>query len=440
MSRLPISPRRLQWLREQTDLWVRSGLLGSADAQRVLEAYDTDAAGARRSRVLFLTLCALALLMFSVGVLLLIGYNWNAIPRPAKVGIIFAAVAAAFAGSVVAYARARPGAGELLAFLGTLLYGNAIWLLAQVFHIESHWPDGLMWWSIGALVTAHMLSSRWIGHEAVILMAIWTGTEIGWFSRPHYMFLPAVAAAIWLAQRTGAGSLAVTSCLSGAIWLAITTANAWNAEDLIASMMTLAGCAIYASGEAGIRRWPARPARFIGLAVLFIGLLVGTFTSHHRGDRPWFVDASVMPALVAAGLLFAFVLTVLVRRRKGPVWRTLPVVLASLVALAPMSRGALWHFEGPADELVLAVLFSAAALLVGIWLIMRGVSGEDGWSFFSGVCYVLLFVLVRWIDLIGDMISSAALFFVAAFVLLGTAHYWRRRMRVAAAPREASNA
>ena len=36
MSRLPISPRRLRWLRGQTDLWVRGGLIGTAEADRIL--------------------------------------------------------------------------------------------------------------------------------------------------------------------------------------------------------------------------------------------------------------------------------------------------------------------------------------------------------------------------------------------------------------------
>jgi len=433
MSRLPVSPRRLQWLRGQTSLWVRDGLIGTPEAERILGAYDTDSTGARRGRILFLTLCGLAVLMFSVGVLLLIGYNWDAIPRAAKVGIIFAAVVAAYIGSAAAYARTRPVAGELLALAGTLFYGNAIWLLAQVFHIESHYPDGVMWWGFGALLVAHTLSSRMIGHEAIILLAVWTTMETGWFASPHYLFIPALAAAIWLALRLGAASLAVTASLSGALWLLVVTANAWRADALFASMATLAGCALYASGEAGFARWPARPVQFCGLLVLLTGLLTGTFTSQHSTSRPWTVGASVTPVLIAAVLLFAFVFTVLVRRRQRTGSRSLPIVLAAVAALVPMARGVIWHFEPPADEIVLAGLFSAVSLIVGIWLIMRGVRMDRAWSFFGGVCYVLLFVLVRWMDLIGDMLSSAAIFFAAAFILMGTAHYWRKRARPAVA-------
>ena len=430
MSRIPISPRRLRWLRGQKDLWVREGLVGAADGERILAGYDTDSSGARRSRILFITLCGLALLMFSVGVLLLIGYNWNAIPRAAKVGIIFSSVIAAFIGSAATYARNKPVGGEMLAFIGTLFYGNAIWLLAQVFHIQSHWPDGLMWWAIGALVAAHALSSKMIGHEAVILMAIWTSTEIGWFTRPHYAFLPALAAAIWLTLRLSSASLAVTSLLSGVLWLAVVTSQAWNADALTASMLTLAGCAMFASGEAGIARWPARAAQFCGLAVLLAGLLTGTFTGPHHSWRPWTVAASVIPVVIATVLLFAFVLTVLVRRRRGPVWETLPILAAAVVALVPMTRGVLWHFEPPPDDaLILAVLFSAVSLAVGIWLILRGVQRDQGWAFFGGVCYILLFVFVRWVNLIGDMLSSAGIFFISAFILMGTAHYWRKRAR-----------
>ena len=105
----------------------------------------------------------LGALMFGIGVLLLIGYNWARLPVNGKIAIIMSSVALAFGGSAVTYARQHRLAGEILAFIGVLLYGNAIWLIAQVLHIRGNFPDAFMWWAIGALVCAWLVRSRVIG-------------------------------------------------------------------------------------------------------------------------------------------------------------------------------------------------------------------------------------------------------------------------------------
>ena len=102
----------------------------------------------------------LGALMFGIGVLLLIGYNWARLPVNGKIAIILTSVALAFGASAVAFARRHRMAGETLAFIGVLLYGNAIWLIAQVLHIRGSFPDAFMWWAIGALVCAWLVRSR----------------------------------------------------------------------------------------------------------------------------------------------------------------------------------------------------------------------------------------------------------------------------------------
>jgi hypothetical protein len=78
-------------------------------------------------------------------------------------------------------------------------------------------------------------------------------------------------------------------------------------------------------------------------------------------------------------------------------------------------------------EVVLALLFSALTVTVGLWLLRDGVKSDEAPRFFAGVVYLLVFVLVRWIDLIGDLLSSSALFLIAGVVLAAAAHFWRRR-------------
>jgi hypothetical protein len=112
--------------------------------------------------------------------------------------------------------------------------------------------------------------------------------------------------------------------------------------------------------------------------------------------------------------------------------RRWPVLLAATIAFGSIVSARLYR-PGWAStyEVVLALLFSAVTVCVGLWLLRDGVRSDAAPRFFAGVVYLLVFVLVRWIDLIGDLLSSSALFLIAGVVLAAAAHFWRRRHTVA---------
>ena len=115
-------------------------VIDDATRQRILESYQVQSAE-RRS---LLALMLLGALMLGIGVLLLIGYNWQRVPVSGKVAITMTSVALAFVASAWSYARQHRAAGETLALIGVLLFGNAIWLIAQILHIRGSFSDAFM--------------------------------------------------------------------------------------------------------------------------------------------------------------------------------------------------------------------------------------------------------------------------------------------------------
>ena len=115
--------------------------------------------------------------------------------------IIMASVALAFAASAVAVARQHRLAGETLAFIGVLLHGNAIWLIAQVLHIRGNFPDAFMWWAIGALACAWLVGSRAIAVTAALLVFIWVVRRRSIFERPTISFVVVLVATMALAYK-----------------------------------------------------------------------------------------------------------------------------------------------------------------------------------------------------------------------------------------------
>ena len=87
-----LSRRTFNWLETESRLWVETGTLDEAARARILSRYDTESLPHRGTMALTL----IAVLMCAIGVLLVIGYNWDRISATVKVVMIMASVAAAF--------------------------------------------------------------------------------------------------------------------------------------------------------------------------------------------------------------------------------------------------------------------------------------------------------------------------------------------------------
>ena len=90
---VPRRPARhlLNWLETESSQWVSSGIVDTETRARILGAYSVDSAPHRGTMALVL----MAVLMCGIGVLLVIGYNWNRIGPTLKVTMVMGAAAPA---------------------------------------------------------------------------------------------------------------------------------------------------------------------------------------------------------------------------------------------------------------------------------------------------------------------------------------------------------
>ena len=436
--RAVIRPREWQWLKGETDHWLADGLIDARQRDEIVARYKVDAgAGQRRASIV---LTSLGVLVAAIAVLLVIGYNWDAIGRPAKVAMIFGAVAAAFAVSTVAYARGRLTAGELSAFAGTLLYGNAIWLLAQVYQIRSHYPNGALWWTIGALAAAHLLSSRLIAFEAVVLSGLWFLMEFFAIQEARFLYVPMAVVTIWLAYRVRSSFVLALSGIILAAWTAtaigvpLERAGGTDGVRIAVAVTAMLACAFYAAGlhhrDTDAFRAAWQNTGLFVLLILFAALMTKGF---HEIDRPstmwavmpWRTAVSVLGATLALALFVA--LTAVRRaadmRRMWPMFATFSLMLVwlALFMFAPATVDTAVFSWG------ITIAFSAAAVSIGVTMILTGVRGHRGWQFAGGIAYILVFLLVRWVDLLGSMLWSALFLAVTAAALFALARLWFAR-------------
>jgi hypothetical protein len=86
------------------------------------------------------------------------------------------------------------------------------------------------------------------------------------------------------------------------------------------------------------------------------------------------------------------------------------------------------------NALVPTILANAGMIALGFWLIRLGLAEDRGRPFVAGVGYILLWSILRYIDLFGEyggMLGAALMFFLCGGAFLGVALFWRKRKAVA---------
>lgn len=76
-------------------------------------------------------------------IILLLAYNWQAIPKAAKLAIILGSLAGLQGVGIWLFLRedSRRQLGEAVCLLGTMVFGAGIWLVAQVYHKFNTYPS-----------------------------------------------------------------------------------------------------------------------------------------------------------------------------------------------------------------------------------------------------------------------------------------------------------
>lgn len=163
-------PRSLvDTLRKELPLWQHDGLISQEQADLIIKRYDLNQVDERQSPSRFIAaISVIGALLLGSGIILLIASNWQSIPRLFKLILLFASIIAVnHAGFHLKYVKqSYPRTGAALIFLGSLLFGAGIWLVAQIHNISSRYDNGILYWALGIIPVAWLL-----GMETVLTLA-----------------------------------------------------------------------------------------------------------------------------------------------------------------------------------------------------------------------------------------------------------------------------
>ncbi len=472
MAQRGISANQRDWLASQLDDWRAAEIIAPDQAARILGLYETPAQLAQRGRSLLLTtLMGVAALLVAMAVLLLIGYNWQAMPAAVKLLIIFSVLVATHAaGFVLRYRGQSRQLSDIAFFLGCLFFGAAIFLVAQIFHLSGHYPDTVWWWALGVLPFALCLESVLLHALLAALLALWCGMEVlgfadlgGWFwfrwgfipNGAYSLPLLILPGLLWAYRRSSLATVWLYVLVL--TWWAVIQPTAWRMFELspffigaVAGVMLL----VADSHPRGSRL--AAPYRELGVLLMAGTLLVlsfyeaneeifnrPTYAYDHGVRSPPFLGPAGAWALLAATAILAlgvwYVAAKLQTDGATPQTSTPERMLSTArrqwlaLGLIALMLGMIAWWIVDAGPLVPTILANVAMIVLGFWLIGTGLREESGRTFAAGVVYLLLWAVMRYIDLFGDfggMLGAAGMFLVCGLALFAVAWYWRQRKEV----------
>jgi len=124
-----------------------------------------------------LIIVSIGALLIGVGIFSFVAANWSDLPKITKLLIIILSMLSSY--TIGWFLREDFGyrkTGTALIFLGSIIYGAGIFLVAQVFNIRANWPDGFLLWLIGLLLLSVVIKSRAVYLLGIIVSIVYAIT------------------------------------------------------------------------------------------------------------------------------------------------------------------------------------------------------------------------------------------------------------------------
>jgi uncharacterized membrane protein len=383
-------------LREGVLAWRASGLLTAEQGDRLLATLSDSPEPARaaanerklgRGVTLLINLGAIAL---GAGLLIFFASNWIEFGRGAKIasllGLTLFFYVAGFELTREGAAWSFPKLGLALIFLGCVMFGTDIVLLALIYDLSAEHAWSFLVQCVAWLAVAYVVRSRLVLFLGLVGVVAWFGAEVGYSWGGYWLYLGRPYHFVGL----------------GACLLTVGGLHAWRGQREFAAAWALVGLlVVYLSTlilsifdvQKNFRVDASTPSSvvwllFIAPYVLAVGALV---VIHLRWRRSSLVDP---PALV---VLFLLVL----------------MTIASVIAITPQSRE-LWF-------ILLLTLLTAA----GVYL---GVAWESPVFLNTSLVFFAVNLYTRFYEYFWDAMPKSLFFIIggAALILGGV---WVERVR-----------
>lgn len=425
----------VKWLEGEAAAWVKEELIEQQLADAILQRYqEIQPTTAEASGNLVTVLAVMGALLLGIGVILFFAANWQMMSKLLKTTIVMGSILIAYGvGYYLVFEKQNfPRVGRSLVFLGSILYGAGIWLIAQIFHISSHYPNGVLLWALGILPMVLICHSQAILVEVSLLFILWTILEQTGFASTNLLYLPLFCINILLCFKLQS-RLAIGITLSGfIIWLAIASGASFVNTDqmngipysffLIALTGLLLNTIVNLPLVNGVlsewRLLMMLPGRIVGLSAFFLALYVLSFRSIVR----IFADGSNIPLTEFFIIVFSFLALVTlavgiyVVVKSGGSRGRLPEGIFAVITVFILFI--LAFFVSNLGEKIFTLTTNLLLFFAVVFVVVAGYNYREPALVNIGLLFFVLDVIARYFDFFWDMLPRSVFFMAGGLLLI----------------------
>ncbi|MFP5349186.1 MAG: DUF2157 domain-containing protein [Gammaproteobacteria bacterium] len=427
--------------------WAERGWVAPGANRAILDHVAAQGSGAPYLTYAF---SLLGVLLLGSGIVTYFAANWGGIPKLVKLIILFGSMWLAYGAAWHALRNEyAPLLGHALLLLGTLLFGANIMLIAQIYHIDSHFPNGVLLWSLGALAAAYLMRSQPVLVAAIALAWLWTTLEYDhfWIRRNiHWPFLFLWAAFLPLIYRHNFRAALHVALIALLIWSVYTFGFGKLFDDpsnrlYLVQFYFLTYLAVFLLGMvfATYDRLAtfARPVQRYGLFAALVSAYVLTFPRLQSGRwTRWSEDAVrdtaggnwLALSFIGLGLVVALALWHRARTSSAgerPAYLKWGQVLIGAVVLLLLAN----LFLGGAYGGLVAVGFNLLFFAGMIWLIYAGMHTDDRFLVNLAFVFFGVVLLTRYFDTFWTLLNRSFFFMIGGLALIAGGYFLERKRR-----------
>ena len=164
-----------KFLKNELSKWLEMGFITENNAEKIAKIYNIDL-NIKDSSNFILKLIAYIFLALSF--FTLIGANWEELPRILRLVIVIGVLAIVNFGGFFALKNGKERYATSLFFLGNFCYGAAIAMVAQIYHLGEHMPNGILLWATGAFILALAIQNGILVAQGLFLAILWYLMEL----------------------------------------------------------------------------------------------------------------------------------------------------------------------------------------------------------------------------------------------------------------------
>lgn len=376
----------------QIEKWVKEGTITPQQAQKMI-ADISKASKETSSNKIIVALSTIGSIFVGIGAVLFVASNWNVMSSIEKVLVLVSSTFCVYyLGYYFAYQKnSYPKVGAALMFLGTLLFGATVFLLAQIYHINAN-------------------------HHTLVL--VWL-----------VCILPLVYAFRSLA-------IASLSALLSYIWLWLFAWKDWDSFFYFPSLFLIAGVLLFGIGGLHYLREElseiARLYRIAGIKVAMFALFLLTFDDFCVYKSQAWMKMSTSGQITSVVVFLAVAAAVITTINLAfKIVKTDTLRLENTIAYGLIAMGAMVFFLPATTKFygcLYAVIFNVVLAGIIFVLIYVGYNREDIKLVNIGMGYLTLLVIVRYFDFFWDLLPRSIFFIVGGIILvLGGASLEKKR-------------